>query len=78
MDVRTSVKVKLPSLSAHWTLLIHSLQIQPLDNTMHVEAMCTDAPYQWTIIAGKRTFWTRTLKRHTTNATIFIICYPTP
>lgn len=70
--------IEFPTLAAHGALFVQRLQVQPLDNAMHVKAMGADTPHQWAIVTGQRTLGAGALKGHATNATILIIRYPTP
>lgn len=70
--------VELPALAAHGTLFIQRLQVEPLDNAMHVKAMRADTPHEWAVVTGQRALRAGALEGHATDTAVLVIRYPTP
>ena len=78
MKVKSPSFFELPFLSAHGTLLIHLLAIEPLHDAVDVKAMGALSPHERTVVAGEFAVRTAAVKSHATNATVIVVGHPFP
>jgi len=70
--------VELPALAAHGALFVQRLQVQPLDDAVHVEAMRAYTPHQRAVVTGQSALRAGALEGHATDTAVLVIRYPTP
>lgn len=75
---RPSLIIELPVLATHGAQLGMGLRVEPLHDTVHMEAMRADTPDNGTIISGKGALWTAVFKVHPADTTVVVVGQPAP